>query len=418
VGGPRRIAAGDLDLREFIRSGDRIIVGQAAGEPATLTEALVAQRKAIGRVSVFLGLCLSESFRPEHADHIDFQSFGPMGTSRALAKAGVLDISPVHYGRISRYIEDGQIGCDVALVLLSPPGPDGKHSFGLVNDYNRAAMTKARVVIAEVSDQVPWVHAEGVPDLDRITAIVETSRPPLTTTPARINPVDEAIGRNVARYIEDGGTLQIGMGAIPQAVAGVIGDRRDLGFHSGMAGDFIVDLIEGGVITNARKEIDTGVSVAAVLVGGNRLYRFVDRNPAFKLRPSWHTHDGDLHRLKRFISVNSALEVDLSGQVGAEETGGRIVSAIGGQPDLVRAGHRSPGGRSIIALPSTARGGTVSRIVPMLSGPVTTARSDVDIVVTEHGWAELRGKSLRERAKVLRAIADPAHLEALAGATE
>ena len=415
MSGPRWIAAADLDLSKFIRPGDRIVVGQAAGEPVTLTEALVAQRAAIGPVSVFLGLCLSKSFQPEHADHIDFQSFGPMGASRALAKAGVLDISPIHYGQISRYIEDNVIGCDVAFVLLSPPGPDGRHSFGLLNDYNRAAMARARVVIAEVSDQVPWVYAEGTPDLDGVTVIVETSRPPLTAAPAKIGPVDDAIGRNVARYIEDGCTLQIGMGAIPEAVARVIGDRRDLGFHSGMAGDFVVDLIESGVITNARKEIDTGISVTAVLVGRDKLYQFVDRNPAFKLRPSWHTHDGDLHGLKRFVSVNSALEVDLTGQVGAEETGGQIVSAIGGQPDFVRAGHRSIGGRTIIALPSTARGGLVSRIVQRLSGPVSTARSDVDVVVTEHGWAELKGRSLSERGVALRAIADPAHREALGG---
>jgi acyl-CoA hydrolase len=410
---PKRIAAADLDLSEFIRPGDQIISGQASGEPVTLTEALVAQRAAIGPVSVFLGLCLSESFQPVHADHIEFRSFGPMGASRVLAKAGVLDISPIHYGQIHRYIEGGQIGCDVALVLLSPPGPDGKHGFGLINDYIRAAMAKARVVIAEVNDQVPWVHAEGSPDMEQVTAIIETSRPPLTAAPARVGPVDEAIGRNVARYIEDGATLQIGMGAIPEAVARVIGDRRDLGFHSGMAGDFVVDLIEAGVITNARKAIDTGVSVTAVLLGRDKLYRFVERNPLIKLRPSWHTHDGDLHRLERFVSVNSALEVDLTGQIGAEETGGQIVSAIGGQPDLVRAGHRSPGGHSIIALPSTARGGMVSRIVRTLSGPVSTARSDVDVVVTEHGWADLRGQSLTGRARALKAIADPAHLSGL-----
>ena len=410
---PKKIVAADLDLSEFIRPGDQIISGQASGEPVTLTEALVAQRAAIGPVSVFLGLCLSESFQPVHADHIEFRSFGPMGASRVLAKAGVLDISPIHYGQIHRYIEGGQIGCDVAFVLLSPPGPDGKHGFGLINDYIRAAMAKARVVIAEVNDQVPWVHAEGSPDMEQVTAIIETSRPPLTATPARVGPVDEAIGRNVARYIEDGATLQIGMGAIPEAVARVIGDRRDLGFHSGMAGDFVVDLIEAGVITNARKAIDTGVSVTAVLLGRDKLYRFVERNPLIKLRPSWHTHDGDLHRLERFVSVNSALEVDLTGQIGAEETGGQIVSAIGGQPDLVRAGHRSPGGHSIIALPSTARGGMVSRIVRTLSGPVSTARSDVDVVVTEHGWADLRGQSLTERARALKAIADPAHLSGL-----
>ncbi len=411
---PRLIAAGDLDLSEFIRPGDRIVTGQATGEPVTLTEALVAQRAAVGPVSIFLGYCLSSSFAPEHADHIRFHGFGPMGRSRVLADAGVLETHPVHFGQIHRYIEDGRIGCDVALVLLSPRGPDGKHGFGLINDYVRAAMSKARVVIAEINDQVPWVYSEGSPAMDRIAAIVETSQPPLTVPPARVGRVDEAIGRNVAAYIEDGTVLQIGMGAIPEAVARSIGDRRNLGFHSGLAGDFMVDLIEAGIITNARKPFDTGVSVAAVLLGRDRLYAHVERNPAFRLRPSWHTHSGDLLRLDRLVSINSALEVDLTGQVGAEELDGAVISAVGGQPDLVRAAHRSPGGHAIIALPSTAKGGEASRIVQRLSGPVTTARSDVDVVVTEHGAADLRGLGLSQRRRAMLAIANPAHRETLA----
>ncbi len=409
----RRIRAADLDLREFIRPGDHIVWGQATGEPLTLTEALVAQRHAIGPVSVFLASCFSDTLRPEHADTIRFRSFGPMGTSRALAKAGVLDIVPVHFGQIHRYIQDGQIGCDVAFVQLSPPGPNGQHSFGLSNDYLQTMIATARVVIAEVNDQLPWTYNEGAPDLGRITAIVETSRPPIQLAPTKIGTTEQAIAANVACYIEDGSVLQMGVGAIPEAVMQGIGDRRDLGLHSGMVGDSLVGLVERGVLTNATKPIDTGKSVAGVLLGTDRLYRFAERNPALLLRPSWHTHAGDVLRIPRLVSINTALEVDLTGQVNAEAAGDDWLGAVGGQPDLVRAGHRSPGGHAIIALPSTARGGRTSRICKTLNGPVTTPRSDVDVVVTEYGAADLRGLTVSERAQALTAIAHPEHRDAL-----
>ena len=410
----RRLRAGELDLREFIRPGDHIVWGQATGEPLTLTEALVAQRHAIGPVSVFLGACFSETLRPEHADRIRIRGFGPMGTSRILAQAGVMEIVPVHFGQIYRYIQDGQIGCDVALVQLSPPGPDGRHSFGLNNDYAQTLMAKARVVIAEVNEQIPWTYNEGTPDLERITAIVETSRPPLRLAPTRIGATEQAIAAHVAGYIEDGSVLQTGVGAIPEAVMGSIADRRDLGLHTGMVGDALVRLVERGILTNATKPFDTGVSVAGVLLGTETLYRFAERNKALLLRPAWHTHAGDVLRIPKLVSINTALEEDLSGQVNAEAAGETVLGAAGGQPDLVRAGHRSPGGHAIIALPSTARGGQTSRICKQLNGPVTTPRSDVDVVVTEYGAADLRGLSLTERARALRAIAHPEHRDALA----
>ena len=410
----RRLRAGELDLREFIRPGDHIVWGQATGEPLTLTEALVAQRHAIGPVSVFLGACFSETLRPEHADRIRIRGFGPMGTSRILAQAGVMEIVPVHFGQIYRYIQDGQIGCDVALVQLSPPGPDGRHSFGLNNDYAQTLMAKARVVIAEVNEQIPWTYNEGTPDLERITAIVETSRPPLRLAPTRIGATEQAIAAHVAGYIEDGSVLQTGVVAIPEAVMGSIADRRDLGLHTGMVGDALVRLVERGILTNATKPFDTGVSVAGVLLGTETLYRFAERNKALLLRPAWHTHAGDVLRIPKLVSINTALEVDLSGQVNAEAAGETVLGAAGGQPDLVRAGHRSPGGHAIIALPSTARGGQTSRICKQLNGPVTTPRSDVDVVVTEYGAADLRGLSLTERARALRAIAHPEHRDALA----
>lgn len=410
---PHRIRPADLDLREFIRPGDRIVWGQATGEPVTLTEALMAQRHAIGPVSVFLGSCFADTLRPEHADMIHFRGFGPMGTSRALAQAGVMDIVPVHFGQIHRYIEDGQIGCDVALVQLSPPGPNGRHSFGLTNDYVQTLIATAPVVLAEINDQLPWTFSEGEPDLSRITAIVETSRPPIRLAAPLIGPVEQAIAANVARYIGDGSVLQMGVGAIPEAVLAGIADRRDLGLHTGMVGDSLVGLVERGILTNATKPFDTGISVAGVLLGTERLYSWADRNPALKLRPAWHTHAGDALRIPKLVSVNTALEVDLTGQVNAEAAGDNLLGAVGGQPDLVRAGHRSPGGHAIIALPSTARGGATSRICKTLNGPVTTPRSDVDVIVTEYGAADLRGLSLSERGRALAAIAHPEYREAL-----
>ena len=405
----RYIDASDLDLSDLIRPGDHVVCGQASGEPTTLTEVLVSQRANFGPISVFLGLSLSESFKPEHSDYITFNSFGPMGKSRALMKAGVLNITPVHYGLIDKYIRDDIIPCDVALVSLTPPGPDGQYGFGLINDYIRAAIDKARVVIGEVNHQIPWVHSDGVPDIGKFTAIIETSRAPLIAAPVKTTPEDKIIAGYIARYIEDGSVLQIGVGAIPEALGTAIKDRRNLGFHSGIAGDFLVDLMEKGIIDNSSKPFDHGTSVTAILLGRDKLYSFAKENKAIKLRPTWHTHSGDLYRLNKLVSVNSALEVDLSGQVGAEAIDGEVISAVGGQPDLVRAAHRSTGGHAIIALPSTARKGELSRIVNSLSGPVTTARSDVDVVITEYGIADLRGKNLTQRAKELINIAAPKH---------
>ena len=397
----------NLDLTDFIKAGDCIFCGQATGEPTTLTEKLVEQRKAIGPTEVFLGLTLSDTFDAEHADFLTFNSFGPMGNSKKLSDAGALNITPMHFGLISQYIKEGTLKCDVAFVLLSPRGPNGKHSFGVINDYIRAAIDKARIVIGEINDQVPWVYSDGYPELERFDVLIETSRPVLQALPSKVTSIDTKIADNVSKYINDEAILQIGMGSIPDAIALSIMDRRNLGFHSGMASDFLVDLMNSGVVTNITKPFDRGVSTTAILLGKTKLYEFADNNKELKLRPSWHTHSGDVHLLKNFVSINSALEVDLTGQVGAEELNGIPVSAIGGQPDLVRAAHRSDGGHAIIALPSSAKHGKFSRIVSKLSGPVTTARSDVDVIVTENGAADLRGKDLGQRRQALISIAAP-----------
>jgi acyl-CoA hydrolase len=248
----------------------------------------------------------------------------------------------------------------------------------------------------------------------RIDCAVHVARTPVEVHPMRITDTDLAIARSVADYIEDGAVLQVGIGAVPDAILRLLHDRRDLGVHSGMLGDAIVDLVEAGVVTNRLKPIDQGVSVTTALIGTKRLYQFAHENAQIALRSSPYTHDaGVLARLPKLVTINSAVEVDLMSQVNAEQSGAQYLGGTGGQVDFVRAGARSRGGHAIIALPATAKGGEVSRIAVNLSGPVTTARSDVDVIVTEFGAAELKGQTLAERARRLIAIAHPNFRESL-----
>lgn len=294
------------------------------------------------------------------------------------------------------------------MVQVSRPNARGEYSFGLTADYIQNAVATARTVIAESNDQVPFTHGTGVLHAGDIDFLLETSRTPVELPSAPITELERTIARHIEAFIPDGATLQLGIGAIPDAVVAALGSRRDLGVHSGIIVGCVVDLIERGVITNARKPIDQGVTITGTLIGSRRLYAFANDNPAIGMRPPTYTHSQELlARLPALISLNSAIEVDLSGQVNAEEAGGVHVGAVGGQVDYVRGAVRSPGGHSFIALPASALKGTASRIVARLSGPVTTARSDVDIVVTEFGAAELRGRSLPERAKALIGIAAP-----------
>ncbi len=406
--------AAGLDLGQYLRRGDRIVLGQACGEPTTLVEALIAQGSGIGDLSAFIATSFSGLFTPDTADRFALSSMGAIGALRTMAAAHKLGIIPCHVGQIGPMIADGIIGCDVAFVQVSPADRDGNHSFGLIADHVATAVAKARLVIAEVNDQVPFVYGDGVLASSKIAVAVHVTRVPVEVAPAKIGPTDEAIARYIATYIEDGSVLQTGVGAVPDAVLRLIGDRKDLGVHSGMLGDGLVDLAESGVLTNARKPIDTGVSINGALIGTKRLYDFAHRNPAIRMCSADYTHSAAVHaQIPQMVTINSALEVDLTGQVNAEQSGSSYFGGTGGQVDYVRAGSRSPGGRSIIALPATAKGGTLSRIVSMLSGPVTTARSEVDVIVTEFGAAEMKGQTLAERTRRLIAIAHPDFREEL-----
>lgn len=400
--------ASGLDLAQYLRRGDRIVIGQACGEPATLVEALVAQGAGIGDLSAFIATSFSGLFMPDTAGSFALSSMGAIGALRTMAAAHRLGIIPCHVGQIGPMIADDIIGCDVAFVQVSPPNSDGNHSFGLIADHIATAVAKARLVIAEVNEQMPFVHGDAVLPSSKIDVAVQVSRPPVEVAPAKIGPTDEAIARYVAAYVEDGSVLQTGVGAVPDAVLRLLRDRKDLGVHSGMLGDGLVDLVEAGVVTNARKPIDTGVSINGALIGTRRLYDFAHQNPAIRMCGADYTHSAAVHALiPQMVTINSAIEVDLTGQVNAEQSGAAYFGGTGGHVDFTRAGARSPGGRSIIALPATAKGGALSRIVPMLSGPVTTARSEVDVIVTEFGAAELRGQTLVERTRRLIAIAHP-----------
>jgi len=410
----RVVDLASLDLAQYVRPGDGVIFQQGCGEALSLGETFVQQRAAYSGASVFFGSGFSRTFQPEHADHLRFTGIGGIGTLRKLASAGALDPIPCHISSIEGLLREGVIRADVVMLQVSPPDEHGVHSFGLVNDYVRTAMSRARVVIAEVNRQIPWSYNDRPLNAAEITVAVQTDRAPLELPTAPFGDTERRIAAHLQDLIPDRATLQVGIGAVPEAIVASLTGRRELGIHSGMIGDSVVDLIESGAVSNAHKGLDEGVTVSGVLFGtAARLYRFAHRNPQIRLCPTSHTHGiGVLSRLKNLVSINSALEVDLSGQVNAEAIGSDHIGAVGGQVDYVRAAAQSVGGVSIVALPASGRQGE-SKIVSRLSGPVTTPRSDVDVVATEHGIARLRGRSLRERMNAMVAIAPPEHRERL-----
>ncbi|AIO37603.1 citrate lyase, alpha subunit family protein [Burkholderia cenocepacia] len=405
---------GDCDvLSSLIRPGDTVMWGQSHAEPVTLMRALVARRHSFKRIRVFLGIGLADVLTPEHADAIDFLAYCGSGANRKLARANVLDILPAHYSQLPELIRSGALRIDVVMLQVSPPDEHGRYSLGLAREYLVEALKHARAIVAEVHPDVPWTY--GGPflraaDIDLLVASDTPFPDAAATTPG---PVEQAIGQHVASLVEDGATLQTGIGAIPDAVMAALHDKRDLGVHTGSIGDGVAALCEAGVVTNARKTIDAGITVGGVIIGSARVRRFAHRNPALELRGTEYTHNVHvLRRIDRFTAINSAVEVDLTGQVNAEVVGGTYVGAIGGVGDFLRAAQASRGGVPIVALPSTA--GAHSRIVTTLSGPVTVPRSDACVIVTEYGIADLRGLSLAQRVPKMIAIAHPDHRERLA----
>lgn len=401
-----------VDLSRLLRPGDTVMWGQSHAEPRSLIGHLIEQRHDVGRVRIFLGIGLGGQLTPHHADAIDFLAYCGSGTNRALAKAGVLDVLPVHYSQLPHLVRSGALRIDVMMLQVAPPDAQGRHSLGMAREYLVQAVANARVILGEVHPEVPWTFGGPYLTAGDFDLLIESDAD-LPDGPApHIGPVEAAIGRNVASLVEDGAVLQTGIGSIPDAVLAQLADRRDLGLHTGSVGEGAAALMAAGVITNAKKPIDTGLSIGGVLIGGASLRRFAHMNRALELRGTEYTHDPRvLGSIDRFVAINSAVEVDLSGQINSEVAAGSYVGGVGGIVDFLRAAGASTGGVPVVALPSTA--GQHSRIVSRLGGPVSVPRSDACVIVTEHGIADLRGTSLKQRASRILAITHPDHREAL-----
>lgn len=402
-----------IDLARHVRPGDTITWGQTCAEPATLVEELVGQADGIGDLRCFVGIpAESALIAATVPDALTVHSYCGAGSNAALHAADRLEIWPVRYSTLPGLLSGGDLHADVVLVQVSPPDEQGRHSLGLGDDYFSAALDTARVVIAEINDQVPFTLGARTLTADRFTAAIRVSRAPGQVPTPSVGDDARAVARRVAGLVPDGATLQFGIGALPEAVLGELFDHRDLGIHSGIVNDTAMRLVEAGVANGARKTVDPGVAIAGLFGGTTELFGWAHRNPAVELRPTGYTHDpAVLAASYRLVAINAAIEVDLTGQVNAELAGGRYVGAVGGAVDFLRGAARSDGGVPIVALPSTARSrsGPVQRIVSRLSGPVSTPRSEGIVVVTEHGVADLRGATLNQRVERMIAVADPAH---------
>jgi acyl-CoA hydrolase len=397
-----------IDLTGHVRAGDGVWWSQAGAEATPLVDALLDQVGEIGPVRGFCGLTLNRRLGRELPAGLVMTSYGAMGELR---RAPRLEIVPAHYSALPRLFAERLLPGDVGLVQVAPPGPDGLCSLGIGADYAADAVLHSRVLVAEINHRMPATRGTpGIP-LDRFAAVVETDRP-LPEAPDRSpDEIDAAISTHVAGLVEDGDTIQVGVGSLPAAVLDGLSGHRDLGFHSGMMTDGVLRLVDKGVITGRRKEIDEGLVVTGTAIGSADLYARLGEMPV-EFRPASYTHSARvLARLGRLVSINSALEVDLTGQVGAEVARGRYLGGVGGQADFSGAAART-GARSIIALRSLA-GGESTIVAALRGATVTTARADVDVVVTEHGVAHLRGCPLSTRAARLAAIAAPQHREAL-----
>lgn len=422
-----------------VESGNRVFIQGACATPTPLIEALVARGEELRNVE----LTHLHTYGPatytdaRWAGHFLLRALFVAENTREAANAGRASYTPVFLSDIPALFAPGaMLAPDVAFVQVSPPDAHGFCSLGPSVDVARAAVDNAKAVVALINPQVPRSHGEGFVHISRITHAVKWDAPLYTVEPKTPTQEHLAIGRRVAELIGDGATLQMGIGAIPDAVLAALGDRKDLGIHTEMFSDGVLDLVERGVITGARKALDKGKIVASFVVGSQRLLDFIDDNPMVEMHASDYTND--THVIRQFdqmIAINSALEIDLTGQVCAESLGTRLFSGVGGQMDFSRGAALSQMGRPIIALPATAKAprdidpfdviasecaiepidGLISRIVPMLhpGAAVTTSRAHVHYVVTEYGTAALHGRDLAERARSLIAIAAPQFREPL-----
>ncbi len=395
-----------------LRPGQRVFVGTGCGTPAVLVEALVKRARELADVEIIHLLTMGDAPYADRAltDCFLVNSFFIGANIRAHIQEGLGDYTPIMLIDIPRLFDSGQIPLDAVLLQVSPPDVHGKVSLGISVDVVKRAAVNGSLVIAQVNPRMPRTMGDSFLDVADLDLLVPAERELLEVPPPERTEVTRRIGENVAGLVEDGSTVEFGIGRIPHAVVEFLQRKRHLGIHTEMLTDSIIDLVESGAVTGTRKRLDRGLIVASFCMGTRRLYDYVHENPLFAFRPTEYVNDpGVIARQHKMVAINTALEIDLTGQVCADSLGGRFYSGIGGQVDFNRGAARSAGGKPIIALPSTAKGGTVSRIVTRLSpgAGVVTTRGAVHYVVTEHGVAYLFGKSVQERVLALISIAHP-----------
>ena len=383
----------------------------AASEPRALLQGICDYKEHFKGARLFSIVLMEDApyCKPEMEGHLRYQTMFNSAGSRQAMKDKRADFVPVYYSDVPAYIKN-HYKPNVVLIQVSEPDEHGYCSMGCCCDFQRAAIDTADYVVAQVNKKAPYVMGDNFVHVTELTHIVEETRDLPSLGAPKIGEIEEAIGRNCASLINDGDTLQLGIGAIPDAVLLSLKDKHDLGIHSEMFSDGVVELIDAGVVTNRKKNIDNGMSVATFLMGSQRLYDYIDHNPAVAMHPVDYTNNPLVAcKNDNLISINSAIQVDLTGQVTAETIGTRQFSGAGGQVDFVRGANLSEGGKAIIAIPSTAGHGKISRIAPVmdLGSGVTTSRYEINYIVTEYGVASLTGKTLNERAEALIAIAHP-----------
>ena len=395
-----------------VRSGDSVYVHPGCAAPQRLLDALVARRETLEDVRIIHLMCLARAdyVKPGMERHFRHVGLFTGKNVRDAINEGRADYVPVFLSEVPRLFRSGRVPLDVALIHVSPPDEHGFCSYGVGVECTQAAAERARVVIAQVNPNMPRVLGDNFIHVRKVTHFVEADDPLLELPRVRMSEAYENIGRNVASLIEDGSTLQLGIGGIPDAVLHFLSDRRHLGVHTEMFSDGMVELVERGIVTNERKTLHPGKMIASFVLGGRPLFDFIHNNPIVEFHPSDYVNDPFIiARNDRMVAVNSAIQVDLTGQVCSDSIGDTVYSGFGGQVDFVRGASRAKDGKAVIALLSTAKNGEVSRISTYLDegAGVVTSRADVHYVVTEHGIADLHGRSLRARAQALIAIADP-----------
>lgn len=396
----------------YIKSGSRVVVGHASGSPETLLKALVSNRNLFKDLEIvhMVSMGASEYCLPGMEGHFVHNSLFAGAATREAIHEGRACFTASNFSQIPRLFTERILPVDVTMCMLSPPDEHGFSSYGVSVDYTKPAAESSKMIIAEITPSMPRTLGDSFIHISRVDHIVESQSRPIELAPPVIKATDEKIGGYCAELIRDGDCLQLGIGAVPDSVLGFLKEKRDLGIHTEMFSDGAVELVESGVITCARKNFHQGKMVATFFMGTERLYRFVHNNPMVQMFSVDYTNNpAIIARNDNMVSINSTLQVDLSGQAASESIGYKQYSGTGGQADFMRGASWSKGGRSILALHSTASGGRISRIVTHLDeGAIVTAtRSDVHYVVTEYGIADLRGKSTSVRAKALINIAHP-----------